>query len=114
MCRNCDDIDTAFKNAREDPHKSFMPIYELLLNKIENEQLTIYAGDCKFKEMLDIIDEEFHFTVCFYLQCPACGIFYFFGTCIRGTPIYKKLESIDEKKIKNMFWGREGKFFKNI
>lgn len=112
MCKNCDDIDTAFKNAQENPHKSFMPIYELLLSKIENEQLKIYAGDCKFKDMLKIIDEELHFTVCFYLQCPACGIFYFFGVCIRGAPVYKKLENITKKEIENIIWGKEGTFFK--
>lgn len=112
MCKNCNDIDTAFKNAQGTPHKSFMPVYELLLSKIENEQLTIYAGDCKFKDMLDIIDEELHFTVCFYLQCPACGIFYFFGVCIRGAPVYKKLENITKKEIENIIWGKEGTFFK--
>ncbi|UTC74707.1 hypothetical protein E4O03_10960 [Treponema sp. OMZ 792] len=112
MCKECDDIDTAFKNAQENPHKSFMPIYELLLSKIENKQLKIYAGDCKFKDMLKIIDEELHFTVCFYLQCPACGIFYFFGVCIRGAPVYKKLENITKKEIENIIWGKEGTFFK--
>lgn len=113
MCKYCDDIDIAFKNAQTDPHKSFMSVYELLLNKIENEQLIIYAGDCKFKDMLHIIDEELHYTVCFYLQCPACRTFYFFGVCIRGAPVYKKLKSIAEKEIENMIWGKEGVFFNN-
>ncbi|QOW61333.1 hypothetical protein [Treponema pedis] len=113
MCEYCDDIDIAFKNAQTDPHKSFMSVYELLLNKIENKQLIIYAGDCKFKDMLHIIDEELHYTVCFYLQCPACGTFYFFGVCIRGAPVYKKLKSIAEKEIENMIWGKEGVFFNN-
>lgn len=67
MCKYCDDIDIAFKNAQTDPYKSFMSVYELLLNKIENEQLIIYAGDCKFKDMLHVIDAELHYTVCFYL-----------------------------------------------
>ena len=58
MCKYCDDIDIAFKNGQTDPHKSFMQIYELLLNKIENAQLTIYAGDCKFKDMLHRRSEE--------------------------------------------------------
>ena len=113
MCKYCDDIDIAFKNGQTDPHKSFMQIYELLLNKIENAQLTIYAGDCKFKDMLTIIDEEIHYTVCFYLQCPACGTFYFFGVCIRGAPVYQKLGSITKKEIENKLWGREGIYFKN-
>lgn len=113
MCKYCDDIDKAFINAKADPHKSFMPLYEFLLKKLEEEHLEVYAGDCKFREILKIIGEERHYTVCFYLQCIECKVFYFFGNCIRGVPIYKKMEKISEKELTNMLWGNEGTYFKN-
>ena len=80
MCKYCDDIDIAFKNGQTDPRKSFMQIYELLLNKIENAQLTIYAGDCKFKDMLTIIDEEIHYTSMLLFAMSGLRSILFFGS----------------------------------
>lgn len=37
---------------------------------------------------------------------------YFFGTCIRGTPIYRKVENIKQEEINKIIWGTEGIYFK--
>lgn len=78
---------------------------------MKRKQLAIYAGDCPFDEMLKVLAEEKHYTTCFYLRCSECGKIYFFGACIRGTPIYKHIEDI-KKKIDNIIWGNEGIYSK--
>ena len=62
--------------------------------------------------MLEVLEEEKHDTVCFYLRCSKCGKIYFLGAYIRGTPIYKYVEDIKKEKIDNMIWGNKGVYYK--
>ena len=66
----------------------------------------------------DVLREEKHYTVCFYLECPACGEVYFFGGCIRGKPIYKRVgntrrETIDSHLCGHRLWGSEGTYYQS-
>ena len=112
MCKNCDIVDSSFKGANSNPHLNLAPIHSLLSVLVKRKQLEIYAGDCPFDDMLEVLEEEKHYTVCFYLRCSECGKIYFFGACIRGTPIYKYIEDIKKEKIDNMIWGNEGVYYK--
>lgn len=78
---------------------------------IRDEKLAVYAGDCYFEDMESVLNEERHFTVSFYLRCIACDSFYFFGDCIRGKPIYRKIDDISSEKIDKKLWGYRGEYF---
>ena len=112
MCKNCDIVDSSFKGASSNPHFNLAPIHSLLSVLVKRKQLEIYAGDCPFDDMLEVLEEEKHDTVCFYLRCSKCGKIYFLGAYIRGTPIYKYVEDIKKEKIDNMIWGNKGVYYK--
>ncbi len=111
MCCNCSIVDSAFTGARSNPDQNLIPVYSLLSVLVSGGQLEVYAGDCPFENMMQVLEEEKHFTVCFYLQCVKCGAMYFLGACIRGTPRYGKVENISLENIENLLWGREGTYF---
>lgn len=112
MCAYCDDVERGFKRAKLDPHKNLVPVYNLLADLIKRNQLKIYAGDCPFEEMLTVLDAERHYTVSFYLRCLKCKRIYFFGACIRGTPVYKFVENIGNERMDLVIWGKEGVYFR--
>lgn len=111
MCNNCKIVKSTFEGAKSNPHENLYPVYNLLSALVRTGRLIIYAGDCPFENMLQTLQEEKHFTVCFYLQCPQCEEIYFFGACIRGTPIYKRIVNISKENISNLIWGSEGTYF---
>ncbi len=108
MCGNCNIVDCVFTGAKTNPDQNFIPVYRLLSVLVSRGQLRVYAGDCPFERMVQVLEEETHFTVCFYLQCVKCGELYFFGACIRGTPRYEKAGDVSPEKIETLLWGREG------
>lgn len=99
MCKNCDIVNGTFQGAQSNPHMNLSAVYSLLSFLVNKKRLIIYAGDCPFNNMMKILGEEKHFTVCFYLQCPQCGDIYFFGACTRGTPEYIKVNDISKENI---------------
>lgn len=112
LCGNCDIVNKTFLGATTNPHRNLVPVYHLLAAVVAEKRLEIYAGDCSFEEMLEVLDEEKHYTVCFYLRCPQCGEMFFFGACIRGTPIYRQIENVGKENIDNLIWGKEGIYFR--
>lgn len=112
MCKNCDVVNAVFDGAKSNPHRNLIPVHSLLHELIRAERLEVYAGDCPFENMPKVLSEEKHYTVCFYFKCPDCGEVYFLGACIRGTPVYKKIENLAEENIDNMIRGSEGTYFK--
>lgn len=98
MCNNCEIVKTAFEGAKTEPHLNYLPVHAML----KQVRLEVYAGDCRFDEMTDILKKEAHYTVCFYLKCPECGIFYLFGACVRGEPIFKNVSDITTVDIEKM------------
>lgn len=112
MCNNCMILEELFMEARKEPHLHFVPVYQKLAEMINQNQLSVYAGDCRFEDALDVLAAEKHHTVCFYLKCEDCGTYFFFGACIRGVPKYRMVANIDEENIDRILWGREGNYFK--
>lgn len=113
MCNTCNIVRNAFIGAQSNPQANLIPIHNMLSVLIKQGQLEVYAGDCKFQDMLKVLEEKKHFTVCFYLVCPVCGSIYFLGSCIQGPPTYRKIQSIFKENIHNLIWGSEGSFFNN-
>lgn len=111
MCNNCEIVKRTFEGAAAAPNENFNPVYSLLLAMIRSKRLELYAGDCRFEDMQDVLSEEKHFTVCSYLRCSVCGKLFFLGACVRGAPKYLEAE-YNEGEIRKTLWGGEGDFFK--
>lgn len=111
MCKNCKIIEDVFESASSNAHYNLVPVYKMLEAMLQQKRISIYAGDCKFEDMLTELNKEQHFTVCFYLECVECYGMYFLGTCVRGVPKYKKVDNINQEKIDNILWGKEGTYF---
>ncbi len=77
----------------------------------ESGALELLAGDCPLGEVDAVLRAERHFTVCHYLRCRSCGAVYFAGACIRGQPVFRREETLDEKKLGRLLWGRCGSYF---
>lgn len=112
MCKNCKVVEELFRAASSNPHENYIPVYRLLEELIKQKRLKVYAGDCSFEDVLEVLSSEKHYTVSFYLECTQCGDIFFYGACIRGKPVYKKVENVNKEKIDALLWGREGLYFR--
>lgn len=112
MCSNCKIVEVLFDSAASEPRLNYVPVYRFIKELIKQKRIDIYAGDCPFEDALKVLGGEKHYTVSFYLECTRCYSIFFYGACIRGNPIYKKVENINKEKIDSLLWGREGLYFK--
>lgn len=112
MCNNCDIVKAAFTGAKKEPHLNYLPVHAMLSAMLKQRRLELYAGDCPFDKMTEILESETHYTVCFYLKCTECAAYYFFGACIRGAPVYKVIDDISTVDLDKQLWGREGTYFR--
>ena len=110
MCKNCSILKAAFQSASDDS-MNYSPILEMVKVMGMQKRLELYAGDCLLDEIHDILDKEEHYTIKHYMKCTECGQIYFFGTCIRGAPIYKTVTDIGRENLSNMLWGRQGTLY---
>lgn len=111
MCNNCGIVKKTFEGAALLPNENLAPVYSLLSVMMKTKRLELYAGDCRFEDMFEMLSNEEHFTAGFYLSCSICGKLYYLGVCIRGVPKYLETE-YDESVIRKTLWGSEGEFFK--
>lgn len=111
ICSNCEIVKKTFEGAVSSPHENLVPVYSLLSAMLNTKRLELYAGDCRFEDMLDVLSSEEHFTVGAYLRCSVCGKLYYLGACVRGVPKYLEAE-YNESAIRKTLWGSEGEFFK--
>lgn len=79
MCKNCRAIEEIFRTATLSPHLNYLPTYRLMAEMIRQKRLSVFAGDCRFEDALEVLDSEKHFTVSFYLKCEQCGELFFYG-----------------------------------
>ena len=111
MCKKCSIINALFDAAGDNPHTNYKPTIMFLDGMEKNEVIELYAGDCQLSDTLSVLYEEKHYTVCHYLKCRECGKVFFIGACIRGTPIYKKIDDIDREHLDKLLWGKQGTMF---
>lgn len=112
MCKNCKVVEELFIAASSNPHENYVPVYRLLEELIKQKRLEVYAGDCPFEDVLKVLNSEKHYTVSFYLACTQCSNIFFYGACIRGKPVYKKVENFSKEKTEALLRGREGLYFR--
>lgn len=87
---------------------------ELLRGLMELERqgnMELYAGDCPLEDTGAVLDAELHYTVCHYMRCRSCGAIYFVGACIRGRPVYRRVEDIQKEDLATRLWGRCGTYY---
>lgn len=113
MCNECHTIEVKFNAATKDTHKSYVPLLNFLQSLEEQNRIELFAGDCLLGEAIEVLYEEKHYTVCHYLKCTYCGQIFFFGACIRGTPIYRVVDNIANENLSNRIWGNVGTKYYN-
>ncbi len=113
MCNNCNIIKTLFHSAKENPHENYIPVLRFLEGMETEKRIELFAGDSLLRYSLEVLNSEKHFTVCHYLKCPQCGQIHFLGACIRGIPLYKVIDNIDNEKLDNLIWGNVGTKYNN-
>lgn len=52
MCKDCNVVEKLFEEANVNLHSSLVKVHQELAQLIADNRLEIYAGDCKFKDML--------------------------------------------------------------
>lgn len=89
--------------------------YNLILRELINLErqgvIELFAGDCLLENADTVLGAEQHYTVCQYIRCRSCGTIYFIGACIRGAPVYYKVENLQAENIDTKLWGRFGTYF---
>ncbi|MDD3923644.1 MAG: hypothetical protein PHP11_00885 [Erysipelotrichaceae bacterium] len=113
MCDKCNSLKELYSNVINQPYQNYLPTIRHIERMVNLGQIELYAGDCLLEEVDCILYEEKHYTICHYLKCKGCNQFFFIGACIRGTPIYKTLDTLKEEKISNVLWGKCGTLFDN-
>lgn len=93
------------------PYSKYDAVIRAASELTDSGALELLAGDCPLGEADAVLRAERHFTVCHYLRCRSCGAVYFAGACIRGQPVFRQEETLDEQKLSRLLWGRCGSYF---
>lgn len=88
-CDNCLEMKKIFAEAKSNPHKELVYVYNYLKERYDNHLLKLYFSDCSFDDFLEEIYEEKQFTYYVFMQCPKCKTVFKLGVCVRGTPLYE-------------------------
>lgn len=110
-CLSCGLLLTQIKETRSDSYRQYNRILQTLMELERKGLLELFAGDCPLEDTDTILGAEQHYTVCQYMRCRSCGAIYFIGACIRGTPIYRKVENLQAENLETRLWGRYGTYF---
>ena len=110
-CLSCSLLLTQMKETRSDSYRQYNRILQTLMELERKGLLELFAGDCPLEDTDTILGAEQHYTVCQYMRCRSCGAIYFIGACIRGTPIYRKVENLQAENLETRLWGRYGTYF---
>ena len=108
ICRVCEFLSGGIEGDERKLYDHYDAVIKTAARLVEYGALELFAGDCPLEAVDNVLKTERHYTVCHYLQCKSCGAVYFVGACIRGTPIYRKVDRLDWDKIRRQLWGRCG------
>ncbi|MBS6397097.1 MAG: hypothetical protein KH452_08110 [Clostridiales bacterium] len=110
-CPACSRLADQIKEANCDPHRQYMPMLKALIKLEQQGMIELFAGDCPLEDAPAVLDAERHYTVCHYLRCRSCGAVYFMGACIRGMPVYRRVEDMTKENLDIRLWGRYGTYY---
>lgn len=107
-CPSCGPLAARINEAKLDPHRQYAPMIKDLTALEQRGIIELLAGDCPLEDTLEVLTAERHYTVCHYLRCRSCGAIYFIGACIRGNPVYRRVENMAEENADFRLCGRCG------
>ncbi len=110
-CQGCAPLTQAMRKAGRDPHKGYDAVIRAAAALTAAGSLELFVGDCPLEEAEEALNSERHYTVCHYLRCRTCGSLYFVGACVRGRPVYRRVEGWRQENLAFRLWGRCGSFF---
>ena len=113
-CPSCALLAAQMKKASGRSYRQYDQILQKLMELEQQGKMELFAGDCPLEDTDTILGAEQHYTVCQYMRCRSCGAIYFIGACIRGTPVYRKVENLRAENLDTKLWGRYGTYFSEV
>ena len=113
-CLSCGLLLTQMKETSSNSYRKYDRIFQTLMELERKGEMELFAGDCPLEDTGAVLDTEQHYTVCHYMRCRSCGAIYFIGACIRGIPVYRKVENLQAENLYTKLWGRYGTYFSGI
>lgn len=113
-CPSCALLTAQMKKASGDSYRQYGQILQKLMELEQQGKMELFAGDCPLGDTDTVLEDEQHYTVCQYMRCRSCGTIYFIGACIRGAPVYRKVENLQKENLDTRLWGRYGTYFSKV
>ena len=110
-CSICGLLAAQMKEASGGSYRQYDQILQKLMELERQDVMELFAGDCLLEDTDSVLDAEQHYTVCHYMRCRSCEAIYLIGACIRGRPIYRRVEDIKKENLDNRLWGRCGTYY---
>ena len=110
-CPFCGPLAARMKKANGGSYRQYDQILRALMELERQGGMELFAGDCPLEDTGAVLDAERHYTVCHYLRCRRCGALYFAGACIRGRPVFRRVEDIRKENLDARLWGRCGTYY---
>lgn len=110
-CRSCDLLAAQIEETNGDCYRQYNQVLQKLMELEHQGEMELFAGDCPLEDTYTMLEAEQHYTICHYMRCRSCGTFHFIGACIRGMPVVRQMDDIQEEKLDTRLWGRYGTYF---
>lgn len=110
-CTFCGLLEDLIKDKGGNPFCHYDLILQRMRELKQQGVIGLLAGDCPLEEAEATLNTDQHYTVCHYLCCRSCGTIYFIGACVRGKPVYRKVEKLQKENLQIRLWGRWGTYF---
>ena len=113
-CPSCGPLAAQIEEASGGSYRQYDQILQKLMELEQQGKMELFAGDCTLGDTDAALEAEQHYTVCQYMRCRSCGAIYFIGACIRGAPVYRKVENLQKENLETRLWGRYGTYFSKV
>ena len=113
-CSCCGSLAERMKEANGGSYRQYDQILSELIVLERQRKMELFAGDCPLEDTEKVLNSEKHYTVCHYMRCCSCGALYFVGACVRGRPVFRRVERLSEENLNVRLWGRCGRWFSSV
>jgi len=114
VCNKCNVLKELFKGAESNSHQNYLPVLAFIKEMVRQRRIELFAGDCPLEEVEKQLYDEINYTIEHYLRCKSCNQYFFVGACIRGMPIYKVMDNLNNINFDNTLWGQWGTLYEAI
>ena len=110
-CPSCKQLSAQLKEASGGSCRQYDQVLQALMELEARGDMELFAGDCPLENIDAALASEQHYTVSHYLRCRRCGALYFAGACIRGRPVFRRVDDIEKENLNTRLWGRCGTYY---